>query len=233
MLLGAMMLLHILACLTPIDDTCSNKTDCFRDQVCAQGRCQRPEDVEDMGAPDLSTQPPKDMTSRLPICVTATPSATCQDTETPRNDLRSDATLVTTSGRTGCFSEDDQRPFRTPSPIQGRRCPDQDADYYRVDFIDCRDADLVVSATLRPEPICDEGFATLRAFINGKELICGQDPQLSCETLPSGAIERTITLAATTHPQVGSIYFATDGAQRPDVLYDYVLDIKSTIAGMP
>lgn len=230
--LSVMLLLHIIACLTPIDDTCSSQADCFRDQVCAQGRCQRADLVDMAQTPEMSA-PTKDMSSRLPICVTATPNTSCQDAEQPRNDRRTDATVVTTGGRTGCFTEDDLRPFRSPSPIQGRRCPDQDADYYRVDFIECTKADLIVTATLRPEPVCDEGFATLKAFINGKELSCGQDPQLSCATLPSGALERTITLKATSTPQVGSIYFATDGAQRPDVLYDYVLDIKSTIGETP
>lgn len=231
--LSLTLLLHIIACLTPIDDTCSSQADCFRDQVCAQGRCQRPQDLNDMGQTPEMSAPTIDMSSRLPICVTATPNAPCQDAELPRNDQRTDATVVTTAGRTGCFADDDLRPFRSPSPIQGRRCPDQDADYYRVDFIECSKADLVVTATLRPEPVCDEGFATLKAFINGKELSCAQDPQLSCTTLPSGAIERTITLKATSNPQLGSIYFATDGAKRPDVLYDYVLDIKSTIGGAP
>lgn len=222
----------LLGCLTPVDDTCTTDQDCFKGQRCIEAKCAY-DDAQDATvdtSTDSETSPKPDMNATLPACIVS-PSAACQDDEPAPNNRRIDATALT-STRAGCFTDDDLRLFKTPSPVQGRVCPN-DVDYYRVDYIECRAQALHIKATLRTVPICDVELPTLRAFINGKELSCTEDPQLTCRTLPNGALERVVSFAQTTHPSLGSIYFATGDLERDDVRYDYVLDVETSLGSLP
>ena len=218
-----------LACLTPIDDTCTDDRDCFRDQRCQERRCvrgQRPtQDLDMTPAPDASPDVAPDLTPpKTPVCALTGAVASCQDPD-PLGQTRAQARVLNPNLRAGCSNDGSLVTYRTPSPLRSRRCPG-DEDYVSVQIAECDRYDVIVQATLRPEPLCDEGLATLRAWINGKELICGQDATLRCQTLPNGALRRAVVVPARGSRSVGTVYFATDGAGRSDVLYDYVLDVE-------
>lgn len=199
----------LTACLTTGPIPCEESSECYRGQACISGVCGGSTEGE------------------LDACQAPTLTS-CQDPDEAdeRNDARNEATPLNRGDFWGCDPADpgdDHDPITVSSIL----CPDEPGDFYQIAFVACRDRDFEVVARMTPTPACGEGFARLRSYFNGAELLC-DDPNnsrpLRC-TKEGDTLVRAVTVPAGL-ASIGSIYFGVDGNDADAVTYDYDLTIE-------
>ncbi len=202
------------ACLSTGPFTCESATDCYKDQFCVQGVCSD----DETGDPSNPADACQDFS------MTACPDP---DEAEDRNDERNEATPLNRGERWGCNLGD----LTTPEPIElsSVLCPDETGDFYQVGFTECRDSGFEVIATLTTTPICGPDIARLRAYINGKELLCGDEDNpipLDCDDEQDGVLVRGVTIDGSGVPSIGALYFGVDGSDQEAVRFGYDLQVR-------
>ncbi len=221
-LLLASLALFSFGCLSA-GIPCDTESQCYTDQVCSDGFCVTPGGGGGGGGGG-SAGPCEAVAAGL-----------CQDVyegddESERNDRRIDAEIFRPNDlrRVGC--DNDEILIPADGSRDGALCAG-DADFFTVQYIECRDQDFELTAKLTIDPVCAEGVVVLNAYFNGAKLVCGFNENVSftvdCDPAPDGSPQRRLVLPRSGRPSVNSLYFEVSTAEGVDAGFEYVLSLTS------
>ena len=222
--------------------SCETYADCFSSELCLSGSCQTQagssdaagqggdaaSSNDDAASSSDGSSSESDGSATGPTCTVDPFSAQCDDDDDPddRNDSWSDAEYGTFKDTSlGCYGSLES-PEAWDNTIEGRKCYDEDADYFSVMIVPC-DSQYRFRVSLTVPPVCSESQYAMDFRIGGKSIECDESTPyetsyalVKCEK-EANTVTRTILVKPSN--SVWSTYYGVAGAGDDPVQFDYTL----------
>lgn len=216
----ALALLGALACLMPEEDTaCARDVDCFRGQVCAQGRCLEGQPAADMDDPVTSRPDASPPLEEPGPCQPR--SSRCEDDQDP--GLRLDRAQDLEGSAWGCPAGGALEARSVT--LEGRLCALDDGDAFSLIVQPCPEGAHELVAILQTSPTCQPERLRLGLRWNGQLLGCDHE-RTSCSRAPNGARQIALRVDPEAGGSTKSVAVEVAPAQGEGLELDYVLTLR-------